>query len=110
MTYGENSSETPVGRKTMRSGDPGRCSSNRRLLRSRQHGSGLGDRGGVMFAATPPKDLLSEVGEVWKLGLPLSKATDPKIPSRANKRHKFAESEGGSHFRPRRDKSAFLLE
>ena len=54
-----------------------------------------------MFAATPPKDLLSEVGEVWKLGLPLSKATDPKLPSRANKRHNFAESEGGVPFSPK---------
>ena len=66
--------------------------------------------GGVMFAATPPKDLLSEMGEVRKLGLLLSKAANPKLPSRANKRHNFAESEGGSPFCPRRDKSAFPLE
>ena len=101
VTNGENRSETPVGRRAVRSGDLGRWLSSRRLLRSRRRGGGLGYRGGVIVAATPPKDLFIKVGEDWLLSFFLSTAINPKIPSRAKEWHKFAESEGGVPFSPK---------
>ena len=92
MTNGENRSETPVGRRAVRSGDLGRWLSSRRLLRSRRRGGGLGDRGGVIVAATPPKDLFVKVGEDRLLSFLLSRAFNPKVPSRAKDWHNIAES------------------
>ena len=110
VTDGENSSKIPMGRRATRSGDLGRWLSNWGLPRSRRCGGGLGDRGGVIVAVTLPNDLFSKVGKVWKLSLFLSTATDPKNPFRANEWIKFAEREGGSDFRPRRNKSTSLPE